>query len=72
MGYTIDDFAGKPVIAIINTWSDINQCHAHFRERAQDVRRGVLQAGGLPIELPAMSAIAETAGQESEGVLAGV
>ena len=45
----------KPVIAIVNTWSDINQCHGHFRQRAEDVRRGVLQAGGFPIELPAIS-----------------
>lgn len=55
MGYTADDYAGKPVIAIVNTWSDINPCHTHFRERAQDVKRGVLQAGGFPLELPAMS-----------------
>src|SRR5271154_5277818 len=52
MGYDRADFAGKPVIAIINTWSDINPCHAHFRARAEEVRRGVLQAGGFPIELP--------------------
>ena len=49
------DWAGKPVIGIINTWSDINPCHGHLRARAEDVKRGVLQAGGLPIELPAMS-----------------
>ncbi|MGD0723284.1 MAG: L-arabinonate dehydratase [Roseiarcus sp.] len=55
MGYDRADFAGKPVIAILNTWSDINPCHAHFRTRAEEVRRGVLQAGGFPIELPAMS-----------------
>jgi dihydroxy-acid dehydratase len=55
MGYEAQDFAGKPVIAIINTWSDINPCHAHFKTRVDDVRRGVLQAGGFPIELPAMS-----------------
>jgi dihydroxy-acid dehydratase len=55
MGYDAQDFAGKPVIAIINTWSDINPCHAHFRSRVEDVKRGVLQAGGFPIELPAMS-----------------
>jgi dihydroxy-acid dehydratase len=55
MGYERVDFAGKPVIAIINTWSDINPCHAHFRTRAEEIRRGVLQAGGFPIELPAMS-----------------
>ena len=55
MGYSYDDFMGKPVVAIINTWSDINPCHAHFRTRAEEVKRGVWQAGGFPIELPAMS-----------------
>jgi dihydroxy-acid dehydratase len=55
MGYSRDDWAGKPVIAIVNTWSDVNQCHAHFRQRVEDVKRGVLQAGGFPLELPAIS-----------------
>src|SRR5690554_6517858 len=55
MGYDRADFAGKPVIAIVNTWSDINQCHAHLRIRAEEVKRGVWQAGGFPLELPAMS-----------------
>jgi len=55
MGYGPEDWRGKPVIAIINTWSDVNQCHAHFRERVGDVKRGVLQAGGFPLELPAIS-----------------
>ena len=55
MGYAKEDWAGKPCIAIINTWSGINPCHAHFRERAEDVKRGVYQAGGFPIELPALS-----------------
>ncbi|HEU0221187.1 MAG TPA: L-arabinonate dehydratase [Paracoccaceae bacterium] len=59
MGYGPEDWAGRPVIAIVNTWSDINPCHLHFRERAADVKRGVLQAGGFPIELPALS-LAET------------
>src|SRR5258707_2003999 len=54
-GYDADDWAGRPVIGIINTWSEINACHAHLRARAGDVKRGVLQAGGFPIELPAMS-----------------
>ena len=54
-GYDADDWAGRPVIGIINTWSEINACHAHLRSRAGDVKRGVLQAGGFPIELPAMS-----------------
>lgn len=55
MGYSAADYAGKPVIAIINTWSDLNQCHAHFKQRVEDVKRGVLQAGGFPVELPAIS-----------------
>ena len=55
MGYDREDWAGKPVIAIINTWSDINPCHTHFRQRAEEIKRGVWQAGGFPVELPAMS-----------------
>ena len=54
MGYALDDFRGKPVIAIINTWSDLSPCHSHFRTRAEEVKRGVWQAGGFPVELPAM------------------
>jgi dihydroxy-acid dehydratase len=54
-GYDRDDWAGKPVIGILNTWSEINACHGHLRARAEDVKRGVWQAGGFPIELPAMS-----------------
>jgi dihydroxy-acid dehydratase len=55
MGFAAEDYVGKPVIAILNTWSDLNPCHQHFRERAQHVKRGVLQAGGFPVELPAMA-----------------
>ena len=55
MGYGPADWKDKPVIAIVNTWSDVNQCHAHFRQRVEDVKRGVLQAGGFPLELPAIS-----------------
>ena len=55
IGYDRADWVGKPVIGILNTWSDINACHGHLRERAEDVKRGVWQAGGFPIELPAMS-----------------
>ncbi len=55
MGYDAQDYAGKPVIAIINTWSDINPCHTHFKQRVEDVKRGVWSAGGFPVELPAMS-----------------
>src|SRR6201987_1219363 len=50
-----EDSEGKPVIAIINTWSDMNPCHSHLRERAEDVKRGVWQAGGFPVEMPAMT-----------------
>src|SRR3954470_2249196 len=55
MGYAPEDYAGKPIIAIINTWSDFAQCHAHFKTRVDDVKRGVLEAGGFPVELPAIS-----------------
>ena len=55
MGYNREDYAGKPVIAIINTWSDINPCHTHFKVRVEEVKRGIWQAGGFPVELPAMS-----------------
>ena len=55
LGYAAEDWVGKPIIAILNTWSDINPCHGHFRERVADVKRGVLQAGGFPLELPGMS-----------------
>ena len=55
IGYDVVEFAGKPVIGIINTWSDFAQCHAHFKHRVDDVKRGVLQAGGFPVELPAIS-----------------
>jgi dihydroxy-acid dehydratase len=54
-GYTADDMTGKPVIAILNTWSDANPCHAHFRLRAEDVKRGVWQAGGFPMEIPLLT-----------------
>jgi dihydroxy-acid dehydratase len=59
LGYKREDFTGKPVIGIINTWSEINPCHAHLRERAEAVKRGVWQAGGFPVEIPAFS-ITET------------
>ena len=55
MGYTRTDYLGKPVIAIVNTWSDINPCHAHFRQRAEEVKRGIWQAGGFPVEMPAIT-----------------
>src|ERR1700693_6213715 len=55
MGCTQADYAGKPVIAIINTWGDINPCHSHLRELAQDVKKGIWQAGGFPGEMPAFT-----------------
>lgn len=55
MGYDHADWQGRPVIAILNTWSDINNCHSHFKQRVEEVKRGVLQAGGFPLELPAIS-----------------
>jgi dihydroxy-acid dehydratase len=55
MGYAPEDWDRRPLIAILNTWSDMNPCHVHFKDRVQDVKRGVLQAGGFPLELPALS-----------------
>ncbi|GAB2526769.1 L-arabinonate dehydratase [Paramicrobacterium agarici] len=55
LGYSAADYAGKPVIAIVNTWNSLSPCHAHFPERVEAVRRGVLQAGGFPLEFPALS-----------------
>jgi dihydroxy-acid dehydratase len=55
MGFDAADYRGKPVIGIINTWSDINPCHTHFKQRVEDVKRGVWSAGGFPVEMPAMS-----------------
>lgn len=55
LGYSDEDFMGKPVVGILNTWSELNSCHSHFPERVEAVKRGVLQAGGLPVELPTLS-----------------
>lgn len=55
MGWGPEDWEGKPVIAIINTWSDAQPCHMHFKDRVEFVRKGILQAGGMPMELPALS-----------------
>jgi L-arabonate dehydrase len=49
------EFQGKPVIGICNTWSELTPCNAHFRKLAEHVRRGVLEAGGLPVEFPVFS-----------------
>lgn len=55
MGFSRQDFEGKPVIGILNTWSDMNSCHSHFPQRVEEVKRGIWQAGGFPVVLPAMS-----------------
>ena len=55
MGYSPEEWQGKPIIAIVNTWSDLQPCHAHFKQRVDDVKRGILMAGGFPVELPALS-----------------
>ncbi len=55
MGYAPEEWTGRPVIAILNTWSDLQPCHMHFKSRVDDVKRGVLMAGGFPVELPALS-----------------
>jgi dihydroxy-acid dehydratase len=54
-GFGPEDYAGKPVVAILNTWSDLNPCHLHFRLRADEVKRGVWQAGGFPLEIPVLA-----------------
>ena len=55
MGYAPEEWTGKPVIAILNTWSDLQPCHSHFKQRVDDVKRGILMAGGFPVELQALS-----------------
>jgi dihydroxy-acid dehydratase len=55
MGYAPEEWTGRPVIAILNTWSDAQPCHMHFKSRVDDVKRGILMAGGFPMELPALS-----------------
>ncbi|MCF5765663.1 dihydroxy-acid dehydratase [Aeromonas veronii] len=54
-GLNRDEFMGKPVIGIINTWSEMSPCHSHLRERAEAVKRAAWAAGGYPVELPALS-----------------
>ena len=54
-GMPADAFDGRPVIGICNTWSEFTPCNAHFRTIADRVRRGVLEAGGLPLEFPVTS-----------------
>ncbi|MBS1510322.1 MAG: dihydroxy-acid dehydratase [Bacteroidetes bacterium] len=54
-GMPVDMFDGRPVIGICNTFSELTPCNAHFREHAEAVKRGVLEAGGFPVEFPIMS-----------------
>ncbi len=54
-GIPDDEFRAKPVIGICNTWSELTPCNAHFRELAESVKKGVLEAGGFPVEFPVMS-----------------
>ena len=54
-GFDDIDYEGRPVIGILNTWSELNTCHSRFRDRAGEIRRGILQAGGFPVEVPVMS-----------------
>lgn len=55
LGYGEEDFRDRPIIGVLNTWSELNTCHSHFRERVVDVKRGVTQAGGLGVEMPSLS-----------------
>ena len=55
MGIDDTDYQGKPIVALLNTWSDLNTCHSHFKQRVDEIKRGVLQAGGFPVEVPVMS-----------------
>jgi len=59
IGVSPEEYAGKPIIAILNTWSELNPCHMHLRERAAQVKRGVLEAGGFPVEMP-VATLSET------------
>ncbi|MGK0186040.1 MAG: dihydroxy-acid dehydratase [Verrucomicrobiales bacterium] len=55
MGFDDGDIAGKPIIAVLNTWSEMNTCHMHFKVLVENIKRGILQAGGMPVEIPMMS-----------------
>ncbi len=55
MGWSPIDWEDKPIIAVLNTWSDLNTCHTHFKLIADQVKKGILQAGGFPVEMPVMS-----------------
>ncbi len=55
MGFDDVDYENRPIVAMLNTWNEMTTCHSHFRNRADEVRRGILQAGGFPLEVPVMS-----------------
>ena len=59
MGADPADYEGKPIIAIVNTWSELNPCHMHLRERAEHVKRGIWEAGGFPAEF-GVASLSET------------
>ncbi|MGO9192165.1 MAG: dihydroxy-acid dehydratase, partial [Streptosporangiaceae bacterium] len=59
LGVEPEEHLGKPLIAILNTWSELNPCHMHLRQRAEQVKRGVLEAGGFPVEMP-VATLSET------------
>jgi dihydroxyacid dehydratase/phosphogluconate dehydratase len=59
LGVDGEEHLGKPLIAILNTWSELNPCHMHLRQRAEQVKRGVLEAGGFPVEMP-VATLSET------------
>jgi len=59
LGVEPAEHLGKPLIAILNTWSELNPCHMHLRQRAEQVKRGVLEAGGFPVEMP-VATLSET------------
>jgi len=59
LGVEAEEHLGKPLILILNTWSELNSCHMHLRQRAEQVKRGVLEAGGFPVEMP-VATLSET------------
>jgi dihydroxy-acid dehydratase len=59
LGVAAEEHLGKPLIVILNTWSELNPCHMHLRQRAEQVKRGVLEAGGFPLEMP-VATLSET------------
>jgi len=59
LGVEPEEHLGKPLITILNTWSELNPCHMHLRQRAEQVKRGVLEAGGYPVEMP-VATLSET------------